>query len=310
MELRAVIERLAADVNKALDTETGRGIVSQTGYDGASTDPEWEGDKTAQQVLLSGFEKTGLPAYIFHEGGEAHVNCAAGKEEYLVIADELEGSRLHRDRVCAFATSISIRLPEKVAGTSVKDVITSAVAIQDLDGRSVYSADSNKAYKNRKAIECTDKRLENCRIAIGNYDSGNSLAHMTPLILLYEKLGLDVERETGLGTGATAIDLCYCADPAKGMAAYVDFRGEASRLFQGGTGTDHGVRSYDILAPLHILEKAGGIVTDIKGEKIKLEERKAIMSLVAASNPAIHKRIINALSGSLEKSRRIIQGLD
>ncbi|HOP08986.1 MAG TPA: inositol monophosphatase family protein [Candidatus Methanofastidiosa archaeon] len=77
--------------------------------------------------------------------------------------------------------------------------------------------------------------------------------------------------------GSVALEICYVANGS--LLAFVDARSK--------------MRATDIAAGRIVLESSGGIVTDLNGDPLNMEENH--VDVVASANKEIHKQILNRL---------------
>lgn len=224
-----------------------------------------------------------------------------------VLLDELEGTRNFKDRNGPFAVSVGILRTIKT--NPHIDILGAAVLVRDSWGERIYSADNRNAYLTVKGktqqIDCTNKKLENCSIAVGDYHTSNRYAKLLPLLALYgtkKNKPLNPLTETISGSYASAIDLCYCADPSIGVVGYMDLRG----LWANGKRfSNHGVKFFDVTPSIHILECAGGKVTDAFGNELKytFEKPEHVLTAIAASNTEIHQELVERLREVMKFTR-------
>lgn len=182
-------------------------------------------------------------------------------------------------------------------------MLGAAILVKDSWGLRIYAADDKHAYNGEEIMKCTDKRLKNASIAIGDYHTDMADAKLLPIEALYGtriRKPLNPLTETVTGSHASAIDLCYCADPYVGVVGYIDLRGRHSAA---PNSTNHGIRPFDIVAAVHILECAGGKVTDAFGKELKYDFKdEPVLTMIAGSNPEIHRELLERVREVLEKS--------
>lgn len=259
----------------------------------SANDILWKPDLVAFSSIKKFLIDAGIPFSLISESGRIQNDDA----QIIVVADELEGTRNFKDRNGPFAISIGILKPKINPHV---DVLGAAVLVRDSWGVRTYSANNEFAYVGKTRIECFEKRMENCSIAVGDYHTSISHAKMLPFIALYKtkhKEPLNPLIETLTGSYASAVDLCYCSDPKTGVVGYIDLRG----LFGKATFPYHGITPLDIIQAAHILECAGGKVTDAFGRQLKYDlEKEPILTMVAACNTQIHRNLIERIREAFE----------
>jgi len=77
--------------------------------------------------------------------------------------------------------------------------------------------------------------------------------------------------------GSVALEICYVANGS--LLAFVDARGK--------------MRATDIAAARIVLESSGGIVTDLNGDPLDIEENH--VNVVACADKEVHRQILNRL---------------
>ncbi len=126
-------------------------------------------------------------------------------------------------------------------------------------GEEYYAAE--RAYKNGGSLAVSEEKTLNCNA-----------------IYYYPLKPLPLKRVRILG--CASLELCFVADAR--FDCFVDARGM--------------LRIYDVAAGIYIVEKAGGIVTDEKGEKLdckkfSMEERLNVI----AANPELHPKLLELI---------------
>jgi len=102
------------------------------------------------------------------------------------------------------------------------------------------------------------------------------------MISVYTRKGRYIDELRGLTKklrcfGSVALEICYVANGS--LMAFVDAREK--------------MRATDIAAGRIVLESSGGIVTDLNGDPLDIEENH--VSVVASANEEVHKQILNRL---------------
>lgn len=261
----------------------------------SSLDVLWKPDLVAFSAIKNCLDNARVPFRLISESG----NVENENAEIIVFADELEGTRNFKNRSGPFAIAIGISKPKI---NPHPHVLGAAILVKDSWGLRIYSADDTRAYSGEKPLKCTGKLLENSSIAIGDYDTDMINAKLMPIAALYgtkKKKPLNPLTESATGSHASAIDLCYCADPNVRVVGYIDLRG----LHCDPSFPNHGIRPFDIVPAVHILECAGGKVTDALGQELKYDfKSEPVLTMIAGSNPEIHGDLVERVREVLEES--------
>jgi fructose-1,6-bisphosphatase/inositol monophosphatase family enzyme len=262
----------------------------------SSPDILWKPDLIAFSTIKNCLDSTNIPFRLISESGKVERE----NPEMIVFADELEGTRNFKDRSGPFAVSIGISEPRI---NPHPHVLGAAILVKDSWGFRIYSADDKRAYNGKETLRCTNKQLENSSIAVGDYHTDMINAKLLPIEALYRttnKKPLNPLTETVTGSHASAIDLCYCADPNVGVVGYIDLRG----LQCGASNSsNHGIRPFDVVPAVHILKCAGGKVTDAFGQELKYDfKNEPVLTMIAGSNHEIHRDLVERVCEVLEKA--------
>ena len=127
------------------------------------------------------------------------------------------------------------------------------------------------AYVNDRPIRVSDRPLEKALVAFGTspYDR---LEHGDSFFKkLYQVFLVSADIRRG---GSAALDLVNVA------------AGRADAFFE------ETLSPWDYAAGLLILREAGGVITDIKGEPVKIGEKTSVL----AASPALHRKMLSLLS--------------
>lgn len=227
---------------------------------GASGDRTIYADRVAEEVILSGLRALGGVKVLSEEAGFA--GDAEGRT--LAVVDPLDGSSNFARGIPFYCTSVAI-----VEGDRIDDV--SAAAVRDLVSGDVYSAcRGGGARRNGRPIKTSSVSKAASAIAGVDMSSGGErLAEgLAPL------LGA-VKRQVHFG--ANALEICYVADGK--TDAFVDIRGR--------------IRVTDFAGAYLIAREAGAIVTDAKGDDLRVSfDLRHRFSLVASANARLHREIM------------------
>jgi len=229
---------------------------------GASGDKTFPVDKKAEEIIISGLEKSGEPLSIVSEEIGIHDIKGGGKK---ALIDPIDGSRNAIAGIPFYCTSIAI-----VGGDTIGDI--EAVYVLNLINGDEFWAEKNKgAFLNGERV-VTQKDKEFYLIAYEAQTPGKDIKEIMPL--------LSKSRKTRC-LGATALDLAYLASGS--ISVFVN--PSLSRSFDFGGGW-------------LLVKEAGGIFTDIKGNAIEKTEisLKKNASLLASGNEELHKEALRLLA--------------
>jgi myo-inositol-1(or 4)-monophosphatase len=235
-------------------TKTALGI-------GASGDKTYPVDKVAEDIILSGLEKSGEAlTVISEEVGVKEIKGGGGK----VLIDPVDGSRNAVSGIPFYCTSIAF------AGGNTVGTIQLAYIINLVNGDEFWAEKGNGAFLNGKRIY-TQGDDEFYLVA---YEAQTPRRDI-PLIMQI----LAKTRKTRC-LGATALDLSYLA------------AGSIS-IFASPSPS----RSFDFAGGWLMVKEAGGIFTDMKGNALDTAELslKKSAPLLASGNERLHKKALNLL---------------
>ncbi|MDO9516979.1 MAG: bifunctional fructose-bisphosphatase/inositol-phosphate phosphatase [Methanosarcinaceae archaeon] len=220
----------------AIEDMVGSSDAYTTLYMGADGTPTTKIDAAAEDAILAVLTDDGRSMRLLSEEAGDIMIGEGDKPEFSIILDPLDGTYNAAFGIPFYSVSIAIAKPD-LSGTSFGYV-------QNLANGDAYHAGSGKgSYLNGKSISL----------------SGNSDVHefcisvygYRPHVERTSMLCKGVRRIRVLGS--VALELCYVASGR--MDAFVDVR--------------RALRLTDVAAGIFILDKAGGVVSNVHGDPIK-----------------------------------------
>lgn len=179
------------------------------------------------------------------------------KSDYCWIIDPLDGTNNYAYNYPFFCTSI---------GLTYKENIILGIVFDPFKNELFEASINSSAFLNGKKIKVNSvNNIAKAKLATGfcyqiEKMKDNNIAHFQKA--LFSTLGLRVD-------GCAALDLCYVA------CGRIDGYWEI------------GLKSWDMAAGKIIIEKAKGIVTDVKGEKFSLNKDNVLVA-----NKKLHSQIL------------------
>lgn len=229
---------------------------------GASGDKTYPVDKIAEDIILSGLDKSGEALTIVSE--EIGIKDIKGGGKKILI-DPIDGSKNAISGIPFYCTSIAV-----ADGNTVRD-IELAYVINLINGDEFWAEKGKGAFLNGERIS-TQKDDEFYLIAYEAQTPRKDIPRIIPLL---------AESRKTRCLGATALDLSYLAYGA--ISVFI---------------TPSPSRSFDFAAGWLIVKEAGGIFTDIKGKPIDAIEvsLKKSAPLLASGNERLHEKALRLLS--------------
>ncbi len=216
----------------------------------------------ASEKLITDFVKNKYPTHsiLAEESGEYKNKYS----EYRWVIDPLDGTTNFAHGLPIFSVSIGVQKNGETFAGVVYDVI------QDI----VYSAEKgNGAYENSKKISVSKKeQLGHSLLVTGfPYNIAERPKNIFELFESFTKTARGVRR-----LGSAALDLCYVAKGA--MDGY----------------WENSLHPWDFCAGKLILEEAGGIVTDFKGNDIDIFSKQ-----ILCTNKLIHQQMMDLIGKTI-----------
>jgi myo-inositol-1(or 4)-monophosphatase len=213
-------------------------------------------DKKSEKEILNFISKK-YPSHaiLTEETGEIRKDS-----EYLWVIDPLDGTTNFAHGLPIFSVSIGVIKRNEIVAGVVYDVMQNIF----------YSAEKGSgAFANNKRIKVNN----NDKLGLGVLVTGFPYDVADNPDKAFERFeSLTKKARAVRRLGSAAIDFCYVA------------RG----VFDGFWEVS--LHPWDICAGKHILEEAGGIVTDFDGNEIDIFSKR-----ILASNQKIHQQLINGL---------------
>jgi myo-inositol-1(or 4)-monophosphatase len=213
-------------------------------------------DKASEELIID-FIKEKYPTHsiLAEEGGDVKRNS-----EYLWVVDPLDGTTNFAHGLPIFSVSIGVQKNSETIVGVVYDVI------RDI----VFTAEKGSgAFANSERIKVSNvNKLEHSLLVTGfPYNIAENPEGA------FERFTILTKKSRGMRRlGSAAIDFCYLA----------------SGVFDGFWEVH--LHPWDICAGKLIVEEAGGIVTDFKGNSIDIFSKK-----ILSSNNQIHKQITDVM---------------
>ncbi|TAL27631.1 MAG: hypothetical protein EPN94_01195 [Nitrospirae bacterium] len=228
---------------------------------GAAGDKTFPIDKKAEDIIISGLEKTGEPLTIISE--ELGIkNIKGGGNKALI--DPIDGSKNAISGIPFYCSSIAI-----ADGNTIGDIALSYI-INLVNGDEFWAEKNKGAFLNGEKVH-PQKTDELYLVAYEAQSPQKDIPRIIPLLAKSMKTRC---------LGATALDLAYLA-------------GGSISIFV----TPSRSRSFDFGGGWLIVKEAGGIFTDLEGnsiEDVEISLKKSV-SLLAAGNENLHKEALKLL---------------
>lgn len=231
---------------------------------GASGDKTYPIDKIAEDIVIDAFEKSGEAFTIISE--EVGVKDIRGGGRKVLI-DPVDGSRNAIAGIPFYCTSIAV-----ASGNNIGNIELSYI-LNLVNGDEFWAERGKGAFLNGKRISAQ----ENEEFFLVAYEAQSPKNDIPKIMTLLAK-----SRKTRC-LGATALDLAYLANGS--ISVFV---------------TPSLSRSFDFAGGWLIVKEAGGVFTDIKGEKVEETEisLKKSTSLLVAGNPELHRKALDLVLAS------------
>lgn len=218
-----------------------------------------ETDKASEKVITD-FIKNKYPSHNILAEESGNLN---NQSEYLWVIDPLDGTTNFAHKLPIFSVSIGVQKNGKTIAGAVYDVM------QDM----MYSAElgSGSFVNGQKITVTTNDKIARSLLVTGfPYNISENPFNAFEKFTSVTKVARGVRR-----LGSAAIDLCYVA------------RG----VFDGFWEVY--LNPWDICAGKLLVEEAGGMVTNFKGDQMDIYSRQ-----ILASNKYIHQSVLEILKQS------------
>src|SRR4030066_2137782 len=229
---------------------------------GAAGDTTYLVDKRAEEIVISGLEKSGEALTIISEEIGIKEIKGGGKR---VLVDPVDGSRNAISGIPFYCTSIAV-----ANGDTLKD-IELAYVVNLISGDEFWAEKGKGAFLNDERISAQQDDIFYL-IAYEAHSPSKDIPEIMPLLSKSSKTRC---------LGATALDLAYLALGA--VSVFV---------------TPSLSRSFDFAGGWLLVREAGGVFTDTKGNSIGTLEvsLKKSSSLLAAGNKNLHEKALRLLN--------------
>lgn len=269
---KSIAVKMAEQVEKAVAPLVGTpdaGEIIKMGADGTPTKLI---DLVAEDEAIGVLENTDRPVTIISEEiGILHINQEPPDEPRIIfVVDPLDGTSNAIRNIPFYG--ISVAVAEYIPGgdlPSLNNVVMGFVknfATEDL----YWAIRGQGAFLNDKKI-CASSQNSLDRTSLGAFIYGTKFRRVDSICRVIRRMRI---------LGSVALELAYVANGS--YDAFMDLR--------------ENLRIVDIAASKLIVEEAGGVVTNERGESIDgLLNVKARTSLIAAGNKELHKKIMQTL---------------
>jgi myo-inositol-1(or 4)-monophosphatase len=258
-----IAEEVRKIVEKYREKDAAKDIVRRKGADLTR-----KIDLIAERTVEEGLVNRGISAVLFSE--ESGVKIVGRKPVIFIVLDPLDGTTNFVNSIPFYCVSIALGEIKK-KNPNLDDLLIGVV--KDIVRKEEFYAVKNKgAFQNSRKIRVVKKRkFEKPLVSFYAYG-------VKEIKRSYFSLLRSMKTRT---LGSTALELCYIAS-AK-LDALVDVR--------------EIVRPTDLVAGKMILEEAGGVVTNLFGEKVSgtLGRSGPGISLVASKDEELHEFLLKSL---------------
>ncbi|MFQ6051986.1 MAG: bifunctional fructose-bisphosphatase/inositol-phosphate phosphatase [Candidatus Hydrothermarchaeota archaeon] len=228
-----ISKEILSEIQRSVSSCVGTSEAGEVLCMGADGTPTMRIDDLAEHVVLEYLEKRNLDAWILSE----ELGLKKGDNDIIIVIDPLDGTDNAIKGIPMFSSSVAVG---KIENSNI-NLITGAV--RNLVTGDIFEAiKGHGAYLNGRKIRAS--RTENLEDAcLGLYIYGFDLDTVKNLCSSVKRSRL---------FGSIALELCFVANSSYDI--FVDIRGSA--------------RITDLAAGIVIVEEAGGIVTDHRGNPI------------------------------------------
>ncbi|MFB2622500.1 bifunctional fructose-bisphosphatase/inositol-phosphate phosphatase [Methanothermobacter marburgensis] len=269
---KSIAVKMAEQVEKAVAPLVGTpdaGEIIKMGADGTPTKLI---DLVAEDEAIGVLENTDRPVTIISEEiGILHINQEPPDEPRIIfVVDPLDGTSNAIRNIPFYG--ISVAVAEYIPGgdlPSLNNVVMGFVK-NFATGDLYWAIRGQGAFLNDKKI-CASSQNSLDRTSLGAFIYGTRFRRVDSICRVIRRMRI---------LGSVALELAYVASGS--YDAFMDLR--------------ENLRIVDIAASKLIVEEAGGVVTNERGESIDgLLNVKARTSLIAAGNKELHKKIMQTL---------------
>jgi len=229
---------------------------------GASGDKTYHVDKVAENIIISGLEKTGEGLTIISEEIGTKDIRGGGKK---VLIDPIDGSRNAVAGIPFYSASIALAEGDSLGSLTLAYIINLA------NGDEFWAEKGKGVFLNGRKIKTQQDDI----FYLIAYEAQNPYKDISRIITL-----LSESRKTRC-LGSTALDLAYLSSGA--VSVFV---------------SPSPSRCFDFAGGWLIVEEAGGIITDISGRNVDSLEvsLKKSTTLLVSGNKSLHDKALRLLS--------------
>jgi myo-inositol-1(or 4)-monophosphatase len=257
LELQDLIS-ISREAGEAVAKAFSKRSLSEVIGIGDSGDETIGADNLSEQIVLKRLKEIGSMEVISEEAGRV----VFGKPQYRVVLDPLDGSSNFKRGIPLFSISIEVQ-------TSPALEHTMAVIYEPMN-RKMFAAEKGAgAFMDGLRIHTNqDRPFKDCLFDLDLHTAADEKKFLK-FVEAFRKFGLPLKSFRSIGS--CAISLAYTACGT--LDGFLDFTKNS--------------RMVDIAAGLLILQEAGGIATDIRGNPIT----EGYDSLIACSSEQINRQV-------------------
>ncbi|MDC7124630.1 MAG: inositol monophosphatase family protein [Spirochaetales bacterium] len=259
IEILETAKKAAAAAAEIIISLQNKAKISEKGINNLVTEADIKSEAIIRQIILKAFPKHSILGE--EGGGEDNMDAP-----HLWIIDPLDGTNNYAHGFPFFSTSIAYAENGKVKVGLVLDPTKNEL---------FTAIEGEGAFLNGEKIKVSDKDLLSSLVSVGfYYDRGEMMRTTLKTIeKLFEHNIQGIRR-----TGSAAIDFCYVA--AGRTDAYVEYF----------------LSPWDFAAGMLILQEAGGVCKDAKGNTLSIKSKN-----IAVSNGTCTEEFLRIVKEPLTK---------
>jgi len=258
LELAEVCEKASRAGGKVLSRWSGHFEVREKAPDDLVTEVDLASQKAIVDVLHSAFPDHGILA-------EESLDVPAGKDGFRWIVDPLDGTLNFVHGLPNYCVSVAVEQQDTVLAGTVFDPVTGACYTARRGGGAMLDGQALHVSRTEKLSQAMVAASFPPRVRRG-------------MIEIDQFIDAVVCTRGIRRMGSAALNLCHLA---------------AGR-FDAYWATE--THAWDIAAGMLLVEEAGGVFTDLQGEKVDLDHPK----FVAAATPELHGELLEMLNRPTE----------
>lgn len=264
MEMRKLVLRLVDEIEREFENLIEEESASEYVGIGASGDLSARIDLELEELALDILRSENVPAKVVTE--ERGVVRLSDEEEFTIYLDPLDGTTNALRRIPVYSTSIAISRSGRLELGVVRNLVS---------GDTYLAQRGMGARKNERSLRIGRPREKR---VLATYINGNLDERLLDLLRMFD---------TVRSLGSAALEICLVSEGA--IEAFVDLRGK--------------LRITDIAAASLILEEAGGVITDDRGERIPLIDDLGAKFSIIASSRNLHSSILRTIGAGNDTQR-------